>query len=174
MEMKHIEDLTGEYAGARRELASYVESLQAELDAAKRRHLERIREAVSRVAGLHDRLRLALEAAPELFRKPRTRVLHGIKVGYTKQRGQVVIDDEAATVARIRRLLPAEQAELLIRVRESVDKPAVYDLSATDLKRLGIAITADTDAVVIRPTDSEVDKLVNALLAEIERIEDAA
>ncbi len=59
-------------------------------------------------------------------------------------------------------------------MRESVDLNAVSDLTGADLKRLGIRIEADTEAVVIKPTDSEVDKLVEALLADAERIEEAA
>jgi len=169
-----IEALTANYALARRELGSRVQVLQDELEVVKRRRLDGIRNGVEAVAALHDELKAAIEANPALFDKPRTRVLHGVKVGYIKQRGQVVIKDEAAVIARIRKLLPKDQAELLIRVKESVHKPGVYDLTAADLKRLDIAISADTDAVVIKPTDTEVDKLVNALLAEIERSETEA
>lgn len=167
-DMKDIEQRTEEYAAGRLVLKIAVQALQDEVEHVKRRHLDGIRNAVECVAGVHDRLKAALESAPELFEKPRTRVFHGVKVGFTKQRGQVVIDDEAAVIARMRKLLPKDQAELLIRVKESVHKPGVYDLTAADLKRLGITITADSDAVMIKPTDTEVDKLVNALLADIE------
>lgn len=174
MDIATIEELTLYYASARQLLTQRVQQLQDELEAVKRKHLDGIRSSVNIVAGHHDQLRAALQEAPALFAKPRTRTLHGVKVGFTKQPGKVVIDDEEAVIKRIRKLLPDAQAELLIRVRASVHKPAVYDLTAGDLKRLGITVTNDEDAVVIKPVDGEVDRLVNALLAEAERIEDAA
>ena len=173
-DMQTIELLAAAVAEARGVLAERGQTLQEGLDAAQRRHLPAIRQAVAAAAGDIDRLRAAIEAAPDLFERPRTRVLSGIRCGYMKQRGQVVIADEAKTVARIRELLPAEQAELLIRVRESVHKPAVYDLTAADLKRLGVTIEADSDAVVIKPADGDIDKIVAALLKDAERAGEAA
>ena len=40
-----------------------------------------------------------------------------------------------------------------------------------ELKRIGVTVEETGDQIVIKPTDSEVDKLVNALLADAERIE---
>lgn len=172
--LNDIEQLAERYAKARRTLSSTVTELQQRIEAIKAEYIDAIRHEVGVAAEAHDELRAAIEAAPQLFDKPRTRVLSGVKVGITKQRGQVEMDDESKVIERIRTLLPAEQAELLIRVRESVQKSAVYDLTAADLKRLGIRITDDCDQVLIKPADSEVDKLVNSLLKDAERIEEAA
>lgn len=173
--MSHIEQLTRDYSEARAYLTGIVSRLQEELERVKHPALPLIREAVGKTAETHGKLYAAIESAPELFVRPKTITIAGVRVGWMKQKGQVVIEDEAAVIARIRKLLPTEQAELLIRVRESVHKPGVYDLSAGDLKRLGITVTNDEEAVVIKPVDGEVDKLVNALLAEVENIEaDAA
>lgn len=166
-----IEQHTRRYADARAVLTGRVQALQAQIERLRAEHINGIRAAVREAADAHDALRGLVEAHPECFTKPKTLTISGIRVGYMKQKGQVVIEDEAAVIGRIRKLLPADQAELLIRVRESVHKPAVYDLTAGDLKRLGITVTADEDAVVIKPVDGEVDKLVNALLADAERIE---
>lgn len=173
-DMQTIELLAAAVAEARGVLAERVQALQDDIEAAQRRHMPAIRQAVQAAAGDLDRLHAAIEAAPDLFDKPRTRVLNGIRCGYMKQRGQVVIIDEAKTIARIREQLPTEQAELLIRVRESVHKPAVYDLTAGDLKRLGITIEADSDAVVIKPADGAIDKIVKALLEVAEGVGEAA
>lgn len=163
-----IEKNTRAYAEARAFLTGVIAELQAELERVKHPVLPVIRKAVGRTAEAHARLKAALEDAPELFTKPKTLTIEGVRVGYMKQKGKVVIADEDKTIKRIREQLPAEQAELLIRVRESVHKPAVYDLTAADLKRLGIAITDDEEVPIIKPVDGEVDKLVNALLAEAE------
>lgn len=167
-----IERLAGQYADAHALLAASVVELNAEIDTLKRLRLARIRRHVRAAAGCRDGLRAAIEAAPALFSRPRTRVLAGVKVGYAKQRGKVAIGDEGAVIGRIRKLLPDAQAQLLVRVRENVHKPAVYDLVAADLKRLGIRIADDEDIIVIRATDTAVDKLVEALLADAERLDD--
>lgn len=173
-DMQQIEAQTRAYAEARSALTEHVRALQAEIDAARGRHIEAIRAAVRDCADQHDRLHAALSQAPHLFERPKTQTFSGVRVGWQKQRGKVEIPDEAKTIARIRAQLPTAQADLLIRVTERVHKPGVYDLTAADLRRLGITITDDTEIVTIKPVDGEVDKLVDALLAEVEQPQEAA
>lgn len=166
MNMQQIETLTATYATERDALAALVTEMNDAIEQIKRARLAAIKQAVQKARQAQDELHAAIESAPALFEKPRTRTLHGIKVGFTKQRGSVDFDDEAKVIERIRAQLPKDQADILIRVRESVHKPAVYDLSVADLKRLGIRVTDDCDAVVLKPVDGEIDKLISALLAE--------
>jgi GTP1/Obg family GTP-binding protein len=172
--MEVLIELTEHYAVEHAALRELVESLEAEMEALRRRSMASIRRQAASTAEAHDRLRTLIEAWPELFVKPRTVVIAGVRVGYMKGRGRIEIDDEAAVIERIRRLLPAEQAELLIRVRESVDRNAVADLNVADLKRLGIRIEETGDEVLIKPTDTQVDKLVAAILKEAARLESEA
>lgn len=169
--MKQIEELTNEYAQRREHLAALVKGLHDQIEQLREQFLPRIRVRVAHVADSHAKLTAAIQAAPELFAKPKTQTFAGVRIGYMKQRGKVMIDDEEAAIKRIRAQLPEEQAELLIRTREYVHKHSVYDLTAGDLKRLGITVTDDTDIIVIKPVDGEVDKLVSALLADAERID---
>lgn len=171
MSMQTIETHATAYATARQQLAESVSDLQAQIDAATRRAMPALRELVATAGDCHASLLAAIEAAPALFEKPRTRTFAGIKVGYSTQRGSVEIDDEGKTIARIRELLPTDQAVLLITVKESVHKPSVADLTTADLKRLGIRVTGPTEVPVIKPTDSAIDKAVKALLSEVERID---
>ncbi len=175
MELKEIESLTFVYSQAHDELARFTEDLEAELRKLKRQRRERLKRLVQAAVNSKAALALALADAKDLFDKPRTRIMHGVRVGFMKQRGQIVMDDETTVIKRIREKLPADQAELLIRVRESVHKPAVYDLIAADLKRLGIVINNDEDVPFIKPTAGDIDKLVDALLAEdADDLQDAA
>jgi len=163
-----IQHLTETYATARDELADIVAALQAEIDAAKAEALPGIRVAALRVAHAYRELHAVL-ARPDsavLFNKPRTYTYYGTKIGLQKQKGKVEIDDEEKVIKRIREQLPKEQAELLIRVTESVHKPAVYDLVTSDLKRLGIRVADDEDVPVIKSVDSDVDKMVKAFLVK--------
>ncbi|MDT8383026.1 MAG: hypothetical protein RRB22_01275 [Gammaproteobacteria bacterium] len=169
MSLAEIETLTRDYAESRAYLTGIITALHEELERIKHPVLPVIREGVGQSAEAHAKLKAALESSPELFIKPRTLTIAGIRIGYMKQRGKVVIADDEAVIKRMRALLPKNQADLMITVKESVHKPSVSDLTAADLKRLGISITADEDIVTIKPVDDEVDKLVNALLAEAEK-----
>ena len=162
--LRAIERQADRYAGAREALQARVAQLQDEIAAARRTHAVAIRRLVAAAKSERDALRALVAQSPDAFERPRKRSFHGTIVGYERARGSVVLDDEARTIRLIRQLLPPEQAELLVRVRESVHRPAVYDLTAADLRRLGISIEGAGDAVVIRDALSEVDRLVEALL----------
>jgi hypothetical protein len=168
-----IESLTVEYSAERAKLLSRVEALHEAIEALKDDARLELRRLAVYVAAAEDDLREALEAAPDLFVKPRTQIWAGIKVGYTKQKGKVAFDDEAKVIKRIREKLPKDQAELLIRVREEVHKPGLYDLTTADLLRLGVRIEADTDAVVIKPAEA-VSKAVAQLISEATSLQEAA
>ncbi len=168
MDIKTIETWAAHYADARRALSDELTLLQDEVEALRRQRLSTIREHLAVAQAMRDGLARAIEEGRDLFDRPRTRVLAGIKVGLQKQRGKVEIDDEARTIKLIRKLLPEDQAELLIRTRENVHKPAVYDLVAADLKRLGIAIGEDCDVLVLKPADDALDKLLAELLPDTE------
>lgn len=124
-----------------------------------------ITEATADAAMARENLRKAVEQNPHLFEKPKTVTLCGIRVGVMKQKGKVTFDDESKVIARIRTKLPKDQAELLIRTTEQLHKPGVYDLTASDLKRLGIRIEDDCDAIVIKPSaDSDSGKMAATLI----------
>lgn len=163
-----IEAKTKAFADARAELADLVAELHAEIEAAKRRRLKRIRELVARAHERRAALQAAIEdAGPEAFAKPRTLVLHGIKVGYQKGKGMLEWESEDQVLKLLHKHFP-DQVELLIRTTERPNKDALAQLPAADLKRLGITVSEAGDQVVIRPVDGEVDKLVDALLKDAE------
>lgn len=162
--LNDIESLAQAYAERYRELEGAVQALEDGVRTIKRKMLPSIRRLAEESARRKSALLAAVAAEPDLFEKPRTRLLAGVKVGLTKRRGQVVIDDEEATIRRVRELLPRDQAELVIRVKESVHKPAVYDLTGADLKRLGIKIDADTDEAIAKIAGEDVERMVDALL----------
>ena len=167
-----IEVLAGQYATIRGRLYERMIELELEVDRLKRAALPAIREDVGAAITLRDQLHAAIDGARGLFVRPKTRTFHSIKVGLRKQIGEVTLDDEERVIKRIRETLKADQAELLIRVRESVDKNMVRELVPADLKALGIRIEDDSDVVVIKPQDGGVAKLVDALLASGDQLEE--
>jgi hypothetical protein len=166
-ELMTIESAAASYRTARDKLRMLATHANTALEDVKRSHLPALRDALTAVAEREAKLREAVQASPEeLWRRSKTRTIHGVKVGWAKQRGRVEFDDETKVVERIRKLLPKDQAELLIRVREAVHKPAVYDLTGADLKRLGISISDDCDTVLVKDLASELDRAIEALLAQ--------
>lgn len=165
LSLTDIETLTRKYDAARTDLNSLVSALQEEMEAARREALPRLRKLVARTAESHAALKAGIEAAPALFVKPKTLVISGIKVGFVKQPGRLDIADPDKVVALIEKHLP-DLEDTLVSVKKTPVKKALEQLSAAELKKLGVSVTEDTDAVVIKPVDDNVDKLVLALLKE--------
>lgn len=168
-----IERLCRAYADEYDHLASKVQVLQDEIEAAKRKRLHGIKNAVAKAAAAKSALEAAVARAPHLFEKPKTLVICGVRVGYKKQPGRLAFDDPARVVALIRKHCP-DQFETLVSVRETPLKGGLAQLSAAELKRLGVQLEADSEAVVVQSTADQVDKLVAALLSEADELEKTA
>lgn len=163
--MNDIETRARKYAEAREKLSAIVADLNAGIEALKRNHLPDLKRAVARAAEHHDALRALIEEAPELFDKPRTVTLHGIRLGYMKGKGGIVWDDADQVVSAIQKYLP-DQAETLIRWTGKPVKEAINGLDVASLRKIGCRVEDTGDQVFIKPADSAVDKMVDALLRD--------
>lgn len=172
--ISHIETLTRTYAEARAKLAALVQELQTEMEFVRRKRIAPIKRLVAATADAHAALQAAISAGKELFVRPRSITVAGVKVGMQQKKPTIEIDDEELVIAKIRELLPADQVELLLRVKTTVDRNALQDLSNEDLKRLRVRRIDGVDQVLIKPMDTEVDKLVDALLREAEQVQEQA
>lgn len=168
-----IEQQTRAYATARDVLTERVQILEAEIEASKRRRLHGIKEAVRKIKDIEAALHNSIESAPELFVKPRTIVISGIRIGMAKGKGKIEFENPEQVVRLIRRHFP-DQADTLVAVKETPVKKALANLAVAELKRIGVTVEQTNDEVVIKPTDSQVDKLVSALLKEAQQLEDEA
>lgn len=160
-----IDVLTRKYSDARAAVSGRVSTYQEELRALQKRHIPAIKQAAGIAAQRQAELQAELTAHPELFVKPRTITLHGIKVGYQKGKGQMLITDEERSIALIRKFLP-DRAEVLIKSKESVVRAVASELPVADLRRIGIEIVDTGDSVFIRAVDGDIEKLVTQLLEE--------
>jgi hypothetical protein len=159
-------------------LAALLRTLHAGMDALKQDAMPDIRRTARKVAEEHNKLKGLIEAHPALFAKPRTHVIAGLKYGLQKQRGRIEWGDDEQLCQRILRLcaagdIPAEQADMLIARTARPVAGALEKLDAKLLKRLGVTVTADTDAVLIKSVDSEVEKAVNAIIRDVTKDEHA-
>lgn len=162
-QLTDIEPTAKAYADARAKVVEIVTELNAGIDALKRDHMPALKRAITKAAEKHDQLKQIIEANPNLFVKPRTVIYHGVKIGMAKGKGGISFDDADQVVRLIKKHYP-EQADVLILTTEKPSKEALGNLSVAELKKIGCNSVDAGDAVVIKPTDSEVDKLVDALL----------
>lgn len=162
-----IEKLTRDYADARSNLATTIGDLEDKINALRRQYLPGIKVQVGIAKERKDLVKGAIEESTALFVKPRTFIICGIRVGMEKAKGKIEWEDDQAVVKLIRRHFP-EQAEILIKTTEKPLKKGLGQLSVHDLKKLGITVEETGDIAVIRPTDSDVEKLVEALLKDEE------
>ena len=163
--MLPIEKSAQSLAQVREELSSEVTQLNAAIEAAKAAHLPRIRVLCRRATDKTAQLHNLVDLNRDLFEKPRTQIFHGIKVGIQKGKGKLTIVDEAQTVRLIQKHYEGDEADALLHTVIRPDKEALQKLPAQDLKKLGASISDTDDQVIVKPVDTAVDKLANALLA---------
>lgn len=158
-----IEMIAGAYSAARADLAKKVEQRQSAVAAVDARHMPDIRFKAAVAESVKEDLHNAVAARRDLFKRPKTRILHGIRVGWKKQKGKVTVADPARVVKAIRKHLP-RKFKTLVKVTETPVKTELNKLAAADLRKLGVSVGDAGDAVTIAPVDSDVEKLVQALL----------
>jgi hypothetical protein len=159
-----ITTATNAYAIAHEDLSDTVRALEAELAEVKSRHLKQLRKDVARAADKRSALATLLERSPQLFEKPRTLTINGIKVGYQKGKGRIEFDDADHVILRIQRTY-GDQADAYLNMKITPNKEALAQLPVADLKKLGCTVTDAGDEIVIKPTN-DVDKIVTALLKD--------
>jgi predicted ATPase len=85
--LAEIEKKTQDYAAARENLNSLVWLLNEKIKDLKEEHLPAIREAAAETANRKETLNAALSDSKDLFQKPKTLIIMGIKVGFKKMTG---------------------------------------------------------------------------------------
>lgn len=166
MKATTIEDVEGKakaYADRRALLRDCLQEIESELALIKRRHMKELKRHIALTAECETDLRAAIESAPDLFEKPKTQIFHGIKVGYRKGKGKIEWEDDASLVSLIKRKFPDDVAHLIITT-EVPSKKGLEDLDAAELRKLGVTVEETGEQVVIKPVESDIEKLVKALL----------
>lgn len=160
--LTRIENRARTYNELHGELSDLISELNDEIDALTCEKMPAIKKLAARVASQHAELEAAIIAAPQLFQKPRTLTLHGIKCGFRKSEGRIEFDDSELVVKKIYQNFDAPEPYL--RIVTQPNKEALATLPRTELKRLGCRIVDTTDVVVIKSVDSDIEKRINVFL----------
>lgn len=143
-----------------------IGDLESDLAAVKQKHLRGLKKQAAAVAGAQANLHSLIERAPDLFVKPRTITIHGVKVGYTVANGTLEFDDEDAVIALIKKHLKSD-ADTYIRKTEAVNKDALRTLAANELAKVGCRIDGAGDVVILKRVAGDVEKLLNKLITKM-------
>jgi hypothetical protein len=152
-------------------LSGLFKTLQEGIDVVRNSHLPEIKLVARKLAKQHNELQDLIRANPELFVKPRTHIVDGLKFGMQKKVGTLSWEDDAKLCARIDNLVSAEalteeQRDMLINVTEKPVSKALEKLDGKLLKRLGVTLSSDVDEPLIKSVDSEIEKAVNAVIKD--------
>lgn len=175
MDLTDIEKLAEQHRKDRDALADIVTKLHDEIEAARRKYRRSIAARLSRSRVSLQALQQAVEDNPHLFKRPKTRELHGFKVGYQHKGGKAEYDDERTR--ELIRLHLNDREDELIDCKYSVNKRAVAALDPELQQRIRVCIAGAGDVVIVKPSDDEVDKLINSMLpseAEMAELEEEA
>ena len=171
--MFEIDKAAQNYARAHDALRDEMQHVEAAIAKIKEAHHKALRKLVAEAADKKAALREIIDESREQFDRPKTRILHGIKLGLRKGTGKLDWEDDELVVKLIKKKLPKETWEVLIKTTEKPRKDGLSGIDVNDLKKIGVTAEDTGDQVVIKPTDSEIDKLVDALLKENEEPEAA-
>ncbi len=163
---EHAAALAQAYCDAHESLRERVEEIKERQRKAGQRLLPGLKRRVAIASAARDDLHAYIERHPELFEKPRTRALHGVKLGLRQLPGRLEIDAESA-VPLIRKFFPERYKEL-VKTTTRLQAAPLKALKPAELARIGGRIAELGDEVVIAVPKSAVDRLVEALLADLD------
>jgi hypothetical protein len=166
-----IEQLTKAWADAQDSLVETVQGLEDAVESLKRQYLPALKRQVGIAAAKKAELKNAIEDSRDVFRRPKSLVIHGVQVGFAKAKDEVVVEDEDLTVALIEKLFP-DSMDLYIKIKKSVKKRAVKDLSELEQKSIAVKVERPGEVVVIKSMDSQIKKYVDKLLKEKDEEDD--
>src|SRR3990172_5813587 len=142
--MSEIEKQAAALGVARDALTTEWLAEKQELAEVESRHVADIRKLTKAFGVAYGRLREAVAESPGLFAKPKSVILHGIKLGYRKGTGKMDWDDDEAVVKLIRKHLP-DLVDVLIQKTEKPLKGPLGELPADTLKKLGVTVEETGD-----------------------------
>lgn len=171
-----IDKLTREFADARTVLADRIRIMNEKIDEVKRQKMAGIKSALARVGEKRAALKNAIIGAPECFVKPRTLVLHGVKVGFQKGPGKLTLAFSPEKTVEMIETKLADQADQLIEIVKKPIPSALKNLDAKELAKIGGSIEGSEDFVLIKEVAGDVDRLVSEILKSLEKedLEEAA
>lgn len=131
-------------------MKTLIDAMDSEVNAIRMTYLRKIMPISQEYGDRKQKLEAQIKEHPELFKKPRTVEINGVKFGMKKSSNGLFIEDTDKTLLKIRNLFP-EKRKQLIKVTESVITSALRDLTSAELEALGVdIIPGNKNSVVVQ------------------------
>ncbi|MDB4352283.1 hypothetical protein OAA60_02515 [Porticoccaceae bacterium] len=167
MSLATIEKQCSTYSAAANALNNRVIKLNQKLESVTQAAKPELDALTAQCIKAHAKLHDTISQNEDLFEKPRTQTFSGIKVGYLAGRATFELDEEK-TLALIPKKLP-ELKTVLIKTTSNLVSAALKNLDEKQLKVIGIKRVNGEDSVVLKATDSAVNKSVEAHLKQAKK-----
>lgn len=151
-------------AQARKVLQADVVKANQALALVHAEHADRLRAGATEVAALEETLLGHIGLRPDLFEKPQSMEFDGVRFGWRKGKGQIVLPKPVQAmkrlIGRIRLKLTKRQQEAVLKVEVKVLKGPLGKLDGDTLKKLGIKIEGTDLAPFVTYPESDFEKAV--------------
>ncbi len=173
-EITEIDLLARQYADAQTDLDNLTNVLRLRIDNVVREHWYSLRKATTRAAERYEALYAAVNDSEAAFAQPKTRILHGVRVGFRKAKDTLQVLDAGNTVNLIKKHWP-EHVDVMIATDERPVIDALEQLDDAQLKLIGCRRVPGTNEAQVKLADTDLDKVVQALMkSAIEKAEAGA
>ncbi len=158
-----IAESLGEISGI---IGKHMEALDRQINAVRMEFYKKILPMSRQYSQQRKELETLIEQNPQLFVKPRTIDVNGVKFGMKKSKGKIVIEDSGKTLEKIKTLLK-DKKEFLIEQKESLLRNGLAQLSDHEMAAVGVSREADDmNAVFIQIKAMEKTQAVLQKLVE--------
>ena len=158
-----IDLLARQYADAQTDLDTQINDLRHVIDMSVRDAWPALRAATTRAAGRYEALLASVTDARDVFEKPKTKILHGVRVGYRKAKDSIQVLNADNTCALIEKHLP-DQVDVLISTTKKPVMAGLEQLDDEQLRKIGCKRVAGRDEPIAALAETELDKVVAALM----------
>lgn len=164
--LKKVEALCKAHSDKLILLATLTLKVRSEMRRVLAENAEELRKMADDVAKSERSIAALVDANRAAFKSPKTRMLHGVKVGLRTNQGSISFDcDEEVMISRLRGMFDEDRIADFVDVKETVKKTALRDLSDDEQKTLGVTLANNFDKVVVALDKGDPAKIAEALLA---------
>lgn len=164
-----LNDLTKEVDITQRKITYQVVELQKELLKVRNRKVRFIFDNLERLLELKKSISIVLERNKDSFKKPKTKVMNNLRIGFSKTKAEVAWYSAEDLIKAIEEDL-SHIADQLIKTTKKPLKNALLQLTPKEAELIGLTILPTEDAVLIKTVNKETEKLINEINEEYTKL----
>lgn len=157
--LEDIKNYAMDYAEKANALKRELEAMNRETAVIQQDHLKELTVLAAEAAAAQKLVEIAILENKGLFANRKTLEVAGVKFGLTKTRDKYVVADEADAIRYIKEKM-SDKAIFLINNKETIAKTALANLTATELKKLGVTVEKGLENAMVKLADDSVERFI--------------